>query len=171
MEYRSATADDVGPVCRLLEAYMRETYHGPWAGTQDRLERDGFGAHFRVTVAVWEGVVVGFAAWRSTYDLHHCMPGLEVIDMYVQPSVRGRGIAACLLARLAADGAKLGARFMTGGAVESGSAARLYGRTTVSHGGQSYLSGRAFRVFAELAGVSPRQLARHLPLREWNLQA
>jgi GNAT superfamily N-acetyltransferase len=149
---------------------MQETYHGPWHGTQLGLADDGFGARFDLTVAVGEDALIGFAAWRTTYDLHHCLPGIEVIDMYVRPPQRGRGVAACLLARVAAQATQLGATFMTGGGVETGSARRLYARATMAAGGQPYLSGRAFRALAELAGAPPRQLSGQLPPREWNLE-
>ena len=149
---------------------MEETYHGKWHGTEETLRRDGFGLRFDVTVAVDSDAMIGFAAWRPTYDLHYCVAGLEVIDMFVLPPYRGRGIAPCLLARVAADGAGKGATYMTGGAVETGSARRLYRRSTVTHGGQPYLSGKAFRALAELEGASPRQFVAQLPPEEWNFQ-
>jgi GNAT superfamily N-acetyltransferase len=169
IDYRASIPADVTSVADLLQEYMQETYHGDWHGTAHCLARDGFGARFNLSVASGEETLIGFAAWRSTYDLHHCLPGIEVIDMYVRPAERGRGVAACLLARVAAQAAQVGATFMTGGAVETGSARRLYGRSTMTHGGQPYLSGRAFRAFAELAGAVPRRLSEQLPPPEWNL--
>lgn len=147
---------------------MRETYGATWHGTEDKLAHDGFGAHFRMTIAEHEGRIVGFAAWRPTYDLHHCVPGIEVIDMFVEPRQRCRGVGPGLLAEVAASAHSSGARYMTGAAVETGSAARLYRRITVAHGAQSYLSGRAFRAVAGLAGATPREMARRLPPVEWN---
>jgi GNAT superfamily N-acetyltransferase len=169
IEYRAGAPSDVPNVAGLLEEYMQETYHGPWRGTRLRLAGDGFGARFHLTVAAGDSALIGFAAWRTTYDLHHCLPGIEVIDLYVRPPRRGRGVAACLLARVAAEAAQLGATYMTGGGVDTGSARRLYARATMAHGGQPYLSGRAFRAFARLAGAAPRQLSSHMPQREWNL--
>lgn len=149
---------------------MQEVYHGAWHGTELRLASDAFGAHFHLTLAVDKNALIGFAAWCPTYDLHHCLPGIEVIDMYVRPAQRGRGVAACLLARVAADATQLGATFMTGGGLDTGSARRLYARATVTYGGQSYLGGRAFRAFAQLAGAPPRQVSAQLPPPEWNLE-
>lgn len=170
VEYRAATAADVDGIVVLLTDYMLETYHSIWHGTAERLKRDALGLHCQITVATHDGMCIGFAAWRLTYDLHHCLSGLEVIDMFVRPAFRGRGVGACLLAQVAAEGAKLGATFMTGGAVDAGSGRRLYDRGTMSHGGQTYLSGRAFRAFAAQAGASPRELLERLPPPEWNLQ-
>ena len=160
--------NDIAALRRMLEDYMRETYRTAWQGTEDRIARDGFGAHFRVTVAEREGRLVGFAAWRATYDLHHCAPGIEVIDMFVEPGHRCRGIGPGLIAEVAAQALSSGARYMTGAAVDTGSAARLYRRVTITHGAQSYLSGRAFRAVAALAGAPPRDVVRGLPPAEWN---
>lgn len=168
--YRPAVADDLDEVARLLEQYVRETYHGAWHGTADRLARDGLGAHFSLMLAA-AGALIGVAAWRRTYDLHYCLPGCEVIDMFVLPAYRGRGIGPCLLASTAAHAAEAGATFMTGGAVDTGAAGKLYRRATISHGGQPYLSGRAFRAFAGLAGATPRELLGRMPPQEWNRQA
>ncbi|MGQ0642957.1 MAG: GNAT family N-acetyltransferase [Gemmatimonadaceae bacterium] len=170
VEYRPATPTDVDDIVVLLSEYMLETYHSIWHGTAERLKRDGLGLHCNMTVATRDGTCIGFAAWRLTYDLHHCVSGLEVIDMFVRPAFRGRGVGACLLAQVAAYGVNLGATFMTGGAVDTGSARRLSGRATMRHGGQTYLSGRAFRALAAQAGASPRELLERLPPPEWNLQ-
>jgi GNAT superfamily N-acetyltransferase len=167
---RPATRDDVASLARLLEAYMEETYHGTWAGRPARLEQDGFGRHFEMVVAESDGRLSAFVAWRRTYDLHHCLPGIEVIDMFVEPAVRGRGIAVRMLALAAAEGARAGATFMTGGAVDSSSVRRLYGRAAANHGGQYYLSGRAFRALVQASGVPLRELVRRLPPREWNVE-
>jgi GNAT superfamily N-acetyltransferase len=170
IHYRAATSADLGNVAHLLDEYMQETYHGLWHGTVERLRSDAFGSHFSLTLAAAPSALVGFAAWRSTYDLHHCLPGVEVVDMFVRRPDRGRGIAACLLASVAAQSRHAGATFMTGGAVGTGAAAQLYARATVCHGDQSYLSGRAFREFAALAGASARDLVGRLPPLEWNHQ-
>lgn len=169
-DYRAAGPQDMTGMGRLMEEYMQETYQDRWHGNEEALKRDGLGVHFNLTLAITGNVLSGFVAWRATYDLHHCLAGLDVIDMFVRPAERGRGIGACLLARVAGEGAGRGATFMTGGAVESGSAGRLYRRVTMTHGGQTYLSGRAFRAFSELAGASPRELLRGLPKQEWNYQ-
>ena len=169
-EYRAAGPQDMTAVGRLMEEYMEETYQDRWYGKEEDLTRDGLGVHFNLTLAVTGKALSGFVAWRATYDLHHCLAGLDVIDMFVRPTDRGRGIGACLLAQVAGEGRGRGATFMTGGAVERGSAGRLYRRVTMTHAGQSYLSGRAFRTLSALAGASPRDLLKGLPKQEWNYQ-
>lgn len=69
---------------------MQETFKAPWHGSAESLKRDAFGEHVKLALATQNGAAVGFAAWRPTYDLHHCVPGIEVIDLYVEPAHRGR---------------------------------------------------------------------------------
>jgi GNAT superfamily N-acetyltransferase len=163
--------EEIDQLVALLEAYMREAFSVPWHGARESLERDGFGARFEVVVADRGGRLVGFAARRPQYDLHHCMPGVEVIDMYVEPGLRGRGVAVRMLARVAADAAREGARFLVGQAVEDPAMHRLYRRFTRCFPGQHcYLGGRAFRTLADAADAPIRALARALPRPEWNYE-
>jgi GNAT superfamily N-acetyltransferase len=163
--------DEIDQLVALLEAYMRETFSVPWHGTREALERDGFGARFDVVVAAQDGRLVAFAALRPQYDLHHCMPGVEVMDMYVEPALRGRGVAVRMLARVAADAAREGARFLVGQAVEDPAMHRLYRRFTRCFPGQHcYLGGRAFRALADAADRPIRALVSALPRPEWNYE-
>jgi len=150
---------------------MEETYGGPWRGAPDRLARDAFGSHLSIAVAESNEEVVGFVAWTATYDLHHCFPGIEVLDLFVGRSFRGRGVAVGLLVSAAAHASRTGATFLSGGAVLTGSGTRLYERASIRHGDRFHLSGRAFRALAVADATSPRSLAKCLPPREWNFEA
>jgi GNAT superfamily N-acetyltransferase len=169
--YRAARCEprEVNMLAALLEAYMRETFGSPWKGSAEALARDGFGARFELTVAVLDGVdcdgsLIGFAAWYTRYDLHHCLHGVEVMDLYVERAHRGRGVAIRLLARIAADAAKSGACFLAGQAVEDPAMHRLYRRFTQSFSGlHCYLSGRAFNVLTGSTDRPLRALVRSLP--------
>ncbi|PSN75824.1 hypothetical protein C8B47_30550 [filamentous cyanobacterium CCP4] len=89
---RPATLDDLPSLTALLEAYMQETFQRPWGGTPERLAQDGFGTEFELIVAVPEDQApVAFAAWASHYDIHHCIKGGAVIDLFVEPAHRSRG--------------------------------------------------------------------------------
>src|SRR5215831_11033260 len=94
---REAGPDDVHTVGALLRAYMLETYHEEWRGTVDGLRQDGFGARFRALIAALPDQTVGFLAWETSYDLHHCLSGGHVLDLYVTPRHRARGIAVQLI--------------------------------------------------------------------------
>jgi GNAT superfamily N-acetyltransferase len=168
--YRLATSQDAPALAELLQRYMHETYDGPWRGTPDRLERDAFGAHLNIVVAVSGERLVGFAAWGPTYDLHHCVRGVEIVDMFVVPSHRGWAVAVGLLATVAAHGLRGGAMFVTGSGVPTGTGAKLYERGAIRHGDKFYLSGRAFRALAQADPTSPRGLVRSVPARDWNFE-
>jgi GNAT superfamily N-acetyltransferase len=167
---RETSPDDVHRFATLLRAYMLETYHEEWRGSVNGLLEDGFGAHFHALIAVFADQAVGFLAWERSYDLHHCLTGGHILDLYVIHRHRARGVAVQLLARAAGiihsdDGA-----FMKGGAVESGTGSRLYGRFAPAFGNDYILGGKAFRHLAAQANLPIRTLVRSAPKREWNFE-
>lgn len=156
-----------------MVAYMGETYAAPWHGSAAALERDAFGARCRMLVAAApDGALIGFIAWMASYDLHHCVPGAEVPDLYIAPGWRSRGVAPALGCAVAAEVLREGGLYLKGSAVESGTGRRLYGRFMVcGAAGDCIVGGRAFRRLAELAGRTPREMVRGLPERAWNYEA
>jgi GNAT superfamily N-acetyltransferase len=98
---REASPADVHPVAALLRQYMLETYDHAWRGSVNALLQDGFGTRFRALVAVLADDSVGLLAWEKSYDLHHCLSGGHVLDLYVAPRHRARGIAVQLIATAA----------------------------------------------------------------------
>jgi len=167
---RAAGDGDLPAVASLLEAYMRETYASPWHGTVEGLRRDGLGARLRLLVAQFAGEAVGFLAWERAYDLHHCLTGGHVLDLYVSPGHRVRGVAVQLVAHAAGIVHGEGGAFIKGGAVSGGTASRLYGRFAPAYGNDYILGGRAFRHLAAQSGLAARALARSMPRREWNFE-
>src|SRR5262249_30027140 len=145
---REISPSDVHTVAALLRAYMLETYHEEWRGSVNRLLQDGFGAHFRALIAMLADQAVGFLAWERAYDLHHCLTGGHVLDLYVIHRHRGRGVAVQLLAQAAGIIHSEDGRFVKGGAVESGTGSRLYGRFAPAFGNDYILGGKAFRHLA-----------------------
>ena len=169
---RPARQEDVPELAVLMVSYMRETYDDAWHGSPEALPRDGFGAEFEMHVATANGELIGVVAWRKTYDLHHCMSGAEVIDMFVRPGSRGRSIGPALVCGVAAEALQRGAKFLRGQAVHDPGVRRLYERVAVTSVTlECTLSGRAFRSLAGLAHASPRTLARSVPDRSWNYEA
>jgi GNAT superfamily N-acetyltransferase len=155
----------------LFEEYMRETYADLWRGSPERLSRDAMGQKCSVLVAVAEDTLVGLFAWTSSYDLHHCVPGADALDLYVVPAWRGRGIALLLGCAAAAQISRDGGLYLKGSVVQSGAAHHLYRRFGVCDGAGCIVSGRAFRQLAELAGRSDRELLNMLPDPSWNYEA
>lgn len=169
-QVRPATLDDLPSLTVLLEAYMQETFQRPWGGTSQKLAQDGFGAEFELMVAEAKPPTpIAFAAWASHYDLHHCMKGGVIIDLFVDPTHRAKGVAAQLMMAIATQIQQRGGEYMTGGAVDSPSAQRFYQRCAHSFSAvECYVSGRAFRRLAELSGQPLSKVVRNLPKVSWN---
>jgi GNAT superfamily N-acetyltransferase len=170
---RLATLADVDVIIALLRDYMQETYGKPWHGSRGALVADGFGARFKITVAeASPKKLVGFAAWQLSYDLHHCMLGTDVLDMFVAPSHRGLALPVLLMASVAAQSREAGSGFLKGQAVTNPGVRDLYERIAMSFpGADCIVGGRAFRELAELAGQPPRFVVQHLPDKSWNYEA
>jgi len=167
---RPAREADVPALVELFHAYMRETFKAPWRGSAEALRRDGLGREFSTHVAVGaDGGIVGLVAWTRSYDVHHCVAGGYLLDLYVVPEARGRGVAAALACSAAAGIRRAGGAFVKGQAVEERSAQRLYSRIAMRFdGADCIVGGRAFRRLAELAGRPAREVALFLPERSWN---
>jgi hypothetical protein len=121
-------------------------------------------------MAVLAGEAVGFVAWERAYDLHHCLTGGHVLDLYVARARRARGIAVQLIARAAGIIHGEGGAFIKGGAADHGTGSRLYGRFAPAFGNDYILGGKAFRHLATQSDLPLRKLVRSMPRREWNFE-
>jgi ribosomal protein S18 acetylase RimI-like enzyme len=173
LRVRAATTADVDAIASMLREYMKETFGTPWYGSPEALVRDGLGSALRFVIAEAAGEeVVAFVAWQSTYDLHHCVSGAEVMDLYVAPRLRGRAVALLLLVEVAAQAEQLGGKFIKGQAITKPGVRELYDRVAMSFpGADCIVGGRAFRALAELAGRPPRFVVKNMPDRAWNHEA
>jgi ribosomal protein S18 acetylase RimI-like enzyme len=144
---RLAEPRDVPALVQLLEAYMRETFKVPCRGSAEALRRDGFGREFEIQVGMTASErVIGFMAWRKSYDLHHCLTGGDILDLYVSPEYRGRGVAPALICAVAAEILRRGGTYVKGQAVENRAVQRLYARFAMCFpGADCAVGGRAFR--------------------------
>jgi GNAT superfamily N-acetyltransferase len=167
---RVAQPEDVPALAKLMGLYMHETYRAGWRGDVNALARDGFGTEFRVLVAEQQHELVALLAWQRSYDLHHCIVGGQVLDLFVLPRHRSRGLAVRLIAVASQIIESNGGTFIKGGAVDSGTGSQLYGRFAPSFGNDYILGGRAFRHVANVAELPLRQLMRTLPKKEWNFE-
>ena len=71
--------------------------------TEADIERDLFGPVPKVfcEIAEWDGRPVGFALWFYTYSTFQGRHGIWLEDLFVDPSMRGKGIGKALLTHLA----------------------------------------------------------------------
>ena len=169
----AATKADLGVIAGMLRDYMQETFGVPWYGSPEALAEDGLGSKLRFVVAETSGgKLAGFAAWQSTYDLHHCVSGAEVADLYVAPAQRGHAISLLLLVEVASQAQQLGGKFVKGQAITKPGVRELYDRVAMSFpGADCIVGGRAFRALAELSGRPARFVVRNMPDRAWNYEA
>jgi GNAT superfamily N-acetyltransferase len=162
---------DLLATASLLTDYMHETFGRPWSGSTDALLRDGFGAEMEVLLAVRHGPV-GFAAFSRAYDLHHCLAGGVILDLFVGASHRGLGVALALIVAVASHVRARGGAFVKGQTVEHPGLRETYERLAVSFpGADCIVGGRAFRALADLDGRAPREMVRRLPDRAWNFES
>ena len=164
VEIRPATLEDVPALAALNSDHMRELFHCAWTGSAAALARDGFGLCFEFVVAARGDAVVGFVAWQRDYDLHNCIPGAELMDMYVAPSLRGLGVALQLVAAVAATSRTRGGTYVRGLTTGDPNTRRTYERLAIAFDADNCIvGGRAFRVLADLAGKPARSIVRGLP--------
>jgi GNAT superfamily N-acetyltransferase len=162
---RLASVLDTKELAAILERYVREAFSSDWGGTESRL-LDGLASGLvRILIIAQNEVIDGFAAMVDDYDLHHCVRGIRVIDLYVVPARRGQCIAARLLAHVAHFALSKDFTYVRGEAVPSPAARRLFERGAVRFGDSFNLSGRSLRELAALRDMSPRELVRKLPAR------
>jgi GNAT superfamily N-acetyltransferase len=102
-EARKEDASLIVSFIKDLAEYEREPQAA--VATEQDIVRDGFGSDgdrkFRVLIAEWNGEPAGFAFYFFNYSTWLGKPGLYLEDLFVPPSLRGKGIGKALLARLA----------------------------------------------------------------------
>ena len=101
---RPATPSDVSTILgfiRELALYEREP--DAVLATEADLLRDGFGPtpRFTAVIADYEGAPAGFALYFTSYSTWRGHHGIRLEDLYVTPSLRGKGIGKALLSHVA----------------------------------------------------------------------
>lgn len=99
--------------------------------TVERVLEDAFGPEPLVWVLVGElqGRAAAYALYHPGYDSDVAARSLVVVDLYVEADVRGRGLGQALMAGLAREAVRLGARSMTGGVLDSNAKALAFYRS------------------------------------------
>lgn len=101
---RPAIAADARQIVGFIEklAEYEKLSHEAKASEADIL-RDLFGPEPKVfcEIAEWDGEPVGFTLWFYTYSTFQGRHGIWLEDLFVDPSMRGKGIGKALLVNLA----------------------------------------------------------------------
>lgn len=101
---RPAIAADAALIVHFIEALAAyEQLSHEVRATEADIVRDLFGAEPRAfcEIAEWAGEPVGFALWFYTYSTFQGRHGIWLEDLFVDPSMRGKGIGRALLVNLA----------------------------------------------------------------------
>jgi GNAT superfamily N-acetyltransferase len=101
---RTATPADVPAILRFIrELALYEREPDAVVATEDDLLRDGFGPtpRFKAIIADLDSEPAGFALYFTSYSTWRGHHGIRLEDLYVTPSMRGKGIGKALLAHLA----------------------------------------------------------------------
>ena len=111
--------------------------------------------------------VIGMAQWTLIYDMFWSAYGGNVEWLYVRPEYRRSGVVATIVAEISAQVRKAGGEFLHGGGARD--AESLYERVAMGwKAHECYVSAEAFQAFADLAGLTPREIIRRLPDPELN---
>lgn len=132
MKVRAAGPDDAAVVAELVNAINSLDGTPPARPmTPEVALRDLLGPAPRAWLRLAEeaGVVVGFATATPVYDAERQADALMLLDLYVRPEARRRGVARALMAALAREAQARGAACLWWGVDEGDDEATAFYRT------------------------------------------
>ena len=101
---RAALPSDVPVILRFIQGLAEyEKLSHACVATEAALSATLFGAHpyAEVLLGFWSGAPAGFALFFHNYSTFLAKPGIYLEDLFVEPSVRGKGLGKALLSQLA----------------------------------------------------------------------
>ncbi|HEX4052390.1 MAG TPA: GNAT family N-acetyltransferase [Steroidobacteraceae bacterium] len=111
LQLRAAQAADISVLYQLIgELADYERLRDRFVGTPADLRRHLFDEprYAAAMLAFWDGEVAGYSLYFHNYSTFRCRPGLYLEDLFVRPSLRGRGIGRELLLALERRARELG---------------------------------------------------------------
>lgn len=104
LSLRLATKNDVPQILSFIQALAEyEKLAHQVVATEDKLAATLFGdkAFAEVVIADYQGEPAGFALFFHNYSTFLAKPGIYLEDLFVDPSLRGKGIGKALITYLA----------------------------------------------------------------------
>ena len=137
----------------MANALNRHEGRGPRAFTPAIVRRDAFGprAAFRVVVAEIGGRVVGYASFLPGYNSDIAVPELWMLDLFVIPAARGRGLGRALVRTVARETVRRGFTCLEWGVRDDNTRARRFYRRLGARIGSARIAsliGRSLRTLA-----------------------
>lgn len=114
VEVLPCAAEHARDVVRLLSELARHEGYPPPAFTHDSYRRELLGpdASLEGFVARHDGRVVGYSLFHPAYDTQSGERGAYMVDLYVEPWLRGQGVGRALMAAVARRASDWGASFL-----------------------------------------------------------
>ncbi len=125
---RPSEADAVAALINAINSLDGVPPARPMTGEVVRRDLLGEQPRAILLVAEVEGAVVGFATAGPIYDAERQAEALMLLDLYVEPHARRRGLARGLMAALAAEALRRGAGCLWWGVDEGDDEATLFYR-------------------------------------------
>lgn len=104
LSLRLATANDVPQILQFIQALAEyEKLSDQVVANEEKLQATLFGdkPFAEVVVADYQGQAAGFALFFHNYSTFLAKPGMYLEDLFVDPSLRGKGIGKALITFLA----------------------------------------------------------------------
>lgn len=164
LRLRPARESDLDDLAEMIEDFVKGHPAATHARSRAKLREAYFGAApvARLLVATRGERVIGMGQWNLMYDMFWSAFGANVEWLYVRPEHRRSGMVAAIVAEIAAQTRAAGGEFLHGGG--SRESESLYERVAMGwKAHECYVSAEAFQAVADLAGLVPRQIVRHLP--------
>lgn len=111
LQLRPARVEDTAVILGFVrELAEYEKLLDKCVATEEGLARQLFGERpmAEVILAEWNGEPVGFALFFHNFSTFLAKPGVYLEDLYVRPTMRGKGIGKALLLELARMGKERG---------------------------------------------------------------
>lgn len=138
----------------MANALNRTEVPSSRAFTPAIVRRDGFGRRraFRAFVAEMDGRVAGYASFVSGYNSDIAVRELWMLDLYVVPSARGRGIGRALVKAIAREAVRRRLTCLEWGVRGSNTRARRFYRRLGARIGHARIAALIGRPLLALAG-------------------